>query len=1070
MTTQKTAQEMAIDKVEGPCLIKAGAGTGKTYTLVKKITKLVNGELCKPEEILCLTFSNEATNNLKKSVDEELKTSSEITINTFHAFCADILKEMGNKIGISPDFDILPPEDSKILMHKYLGVDAYNSNRYVQSISTAKDFGVTIEKLNKHLETLKSKFEGIADIDTRAREMDLEFKTLHLVPAETKDARQELKEKKAKIKEFIENYEEYEKYKNFIDAWGKYELLKKEKNYQDYSDLNFNALKVLSTYGEGDISKKFKYIFVDEFQDTNKLQFDLIELLARDHKNITVVGDPNQSIYAFRGSFGGVFGVFENAFELKKTDIFNLDKSRRSPNKVLQIAHELIKKNYAHPEECIQIENFEGREGEKIKIFELKNGSEEARKVAEIVEKDIEEGTPLDEICILYRSHKQGKEIEQALEAKNIPLISAGETDLMQKPEIRTVIAYLGILNNLQERTGTGEQSWWNLFHYQNTLSPQDSIKIGRYLKSKRDEGMSIDFASIIELTKLDLSESGKKLVERITNKLSELIQVSNTPLPELILDIYELTGLNRQFTHSRTPRNIEGLMNLKTFYDVAKNYYEIHDKNLNSFINYLEILERIGIDIPASKIENINAVRLMTIHAVKGLEFDKVIVTNLADNRFPLERTRNEPLIPKHLNPDIKLYLEQNGIQKDDEEAIKEYEKNTLLLEERRLCYVAFTRAKKELILTFSRSYNGKEDFTSASTFLHEINYKENKNTELIQDNEEKCTLFAPCSQFEQHKSLLKKQLIDSLDTDDINNLLSRLVTYYSVREGKVDNFNINLDKLVDKKELETHINKHLSKISGLKFDKNNFTFSPTALETYDDCPKKYELQNIFQMPERGFTEFSGASTGSFMHKLLEIGVKEMFDSKEMFIVKAKQMSTEPEWKGIDLEDVNALIYVFWARHRGRYNNKTLTEQKLFLELGGFKFFGITDRIDFLNSKDIEIIDYKTNTNPIEPKKRAWQLGFYAIGAKKALKLNPTKLTLEMLRLEKPLEAELDEEGNVTSGRTKGFNINEIEKELIETANKIMKDYEGEFIPTKDEKNCRFCKLKFYCPKWEEK
>ncbi|MFA6420565.1 MAG: ATP-dependent helicase, partial [archaeon] len=715
MTPQKTAQELAIEKVQGPCLIKAGAGTGKTYTLVKKIAKLVNEGLCKPEEILCLTFSNEATNNLKKSVDVGLKTSSEITIKTFHAFCADILKEMGNKIGVSPDFDILPPEDSKILMHKYLGVDAYNSNRYVHSISTAKDFGVTIEKLSEYLENLKSKFEGIEDLDALAKKMDLEFKTLYLIPAETKEARQELKEKKAKIKEFIENYEEYSKYKNFIEAWGKYELLKKEKNYQDYSDLNFNALKVLTTYGEGEISKKFKFLFIDEFQDTNKLQFDLIELLAKDHQNITVVGDPNQSIYAFRGSFGGVFGVFESAFDLKKTDIFNLDKSRRSPNTVLEISHELIKKNYTCPEECIQIENFEKREGDTIKIFELKNGSEEARKVAEIVEKEIEDGTPLDEICILYRSHKQGKEIEQALEAKNIPLISAGETDLMQKPEIRTVIAYLGILNNLQERTGTGEQAWWNLFHYQNTLSSQDSIKIGRYLKSKREEDMSIDFATIIDLKELDLSESGKKLVERITNKLAEIIQVSNKPLPELVLDVYELTGLNRQFTHSRTPRNIEGLMNLKAFYDVANNYYEVHDKNLSSFINYLEILERIGIDIPASKIENVNAVRLMTIHAVKGLEFDKVIVTNLADNRFPLERTRNEPLIPKHLNPDIKLYLEQNGIKQDDEEAIKEYEKNTLLLEERRLCYVAFTRAKKELIITFSRSYNNKEDSTSA-------------------------------------------------------------------------------------------------------------------------------------------------------------------------------------------------------------------------------------------------------------------------------------------------------------------------------------------------------------------
>jgi RecB family exonuclease len=145
--------------------------------------------------------------------------------------------------------------------------------------------------------------------------------------------------------------------------------------------------------------------------------------------------------------------------------------------------------------------------------------------------------------------------------------------------------------------------------------------------------------------------------------------------------------------------------------------------------------------------------------------------------------------------------------------------------------------------------------------------------------------------------------------------------------------------------------------------------------------------------------------------------------------------------------------------------------EKWINLELGGFKFNGKVDRIDFIGQgKDVEIIDYKTNKEAIDPKKRAWQLGFYAIGAEKSLGLNPIKLTLEMLKLEKPLEAEVDKDGNVTAGRSKGFNIKEVEKELIETAKKIMNDYEGEFLPTKDESKCRYCKHKFYCPKWEEK
>ena len=1069
--SQKTPQEQAIEKVKGPCLIKAGAGTGKTYTIQKKVAYIVNEKICKPSEILCLTFSNEATNNLRQKVSEELKMSSEITIKTFHSFCAEILKELGSQIKISPDFEILQPDDAKVLVHKYLGVAPYYADRYITSISTAKDFGITVEDIEKYTEKLKSNLKGIKDLDAHEEEMRFKLNTLHLENPGTPEEKRELREKKKELVGYLDSYSEYIQYRDFCLVWRAYDKLKKEKNYQDYSDLNFNALRLFDSFGSEKISRKYKQVIVDEFQDTNKLQFDLISHLAGEHKNITVVGDPNQSIYGFRGSFREVFSLFGESFGVKKDEIFTLDKSRRSPNRVLRISHELIKNNYQDHKDCLLIENFMKIEGDKIKVIELKNGSEESRRVAELVEEEIEKGTPLNEICVLYRTHAQGSLIEQSFEAKDIPFVSAGKTDLLKRPEIKTAISYLSIINNLIERTGTGEQAWWSLFHYHNSLSAEDSIKIGRYLKSHRDDKLSVDYLSITKLKELDISKEGREIIGRIIEMIEEVLKSKNKSLPELVLDIYDTTGLNRQFTHERSPRNTEGLMNLKNFYDLAENYSRMHDQSLSSFIEYLEILEKLGVEIPASKITDINAVRLMTIHAVKGLEFDKVIVTNLAEGRFPIERTRNEPIIPKELNPDIKRYLIDNKIKEEDkEDAIKEYEQKTLLLEERRLCYVAFTRAKKELILTYARTYNSENDSTTASDFLKEINYKDNKDLELVSDDDEKCTIFAPCSMFEQHKSLLKKQLIDSLDVDDMKTLLSRLILYHSVREGNTEKYDIDLNKLVDKKEIEKNINKHHKNISSLKFDKANFTFSPTALETYDDCPKKYELQHIYQMPERGAFEWSGASTGSFIHELLEIGVKELYDKKEQFMKKAEEMSKEEEWSGIDMKDVKSLVDVFWARHKGKYNKNTLTEQKLPVELGGYKFFGITDRVDIIKGKDVEIVDYKTNQDPIPPKKRAWQLGFYAIGAKKTLGLNPVRLTLEMLRLDKPFVAEIDKDGNVTSPRVQPFNINDVEKELVDCAKKIVHDYETEFLPAKDDNKCRFCKYKFYCPKWEEK
>ena len=515
-----------------------------------------------------------------------------------------------------------------------------------------------------------------------------------------------------------------------------------------------------------DLKKRYKYVIVDEFQDTNKLQFDLINALSEIHNNITVVGDENQSIYGFRGAYKDSFTKFKEMFETTKDDYFTLDKSYRSPNAVLRLSHQLILNNN---ENAFLVKNADDRQGNKVKVYELNNVNEEARKIAEIVEQEIENGTSLSEICILIRTHKQANPIKQALESKRIPFISAGKTDLLQKPEVRTVISYLSILNNLMERTGTGEQSWWHLFHYNNLLHPSDSVKIGRYLKKNK---VCIDLALLKDLEKIDLSENGKKIVNRIIYKLQEIISVSNKALPDLILDIFELSGLNRAFTHSRTNQNIEALMNLKNFYDLAENYYRTHSKDLSSFIDYLEILDDLGVNIDAAKIKDINAVRLMTIHAVKGLQFDTVIVSNLADNRFPVTRTSNEPLIPKEFLPHLKDYVDSLGIEDDDEikNAIKEYEKDQLLYEERRLCYVAITRTKQRLFLTYARSYNKEIDSATPSIFLHELDYKNNDDVEFIEDKDEKCTLFAPTSKYESLKTLLKNQLIQALDSDNID------------------------------------------------------------------------------------------------------------------------------------------------------------------------------------------------------------------------------------------------------------------------------------------------------------
>ncbi|MFH1432891.1 MAG: ATP-dependent DNA helicase [archaeon] len=1064
-----TQQQQAIEKDSGPCIVLAGAGTGKTHTIVEKINHLVNVvKKYRPDEILCLTFSNGATNSLRKKVQEKLGAVTSVNVKTFHSFCADILKEDGHLVHIDEGFQILLPDDAKILLHKHLGITPYWSNRYIMTIHSAKDFGISLGQIEGFCDDIKGKLLGYCtedELEGYAEEQRIRLSTLHLLPQETVEQRRAIKEQKKEISAFIRIYDEYKRFVEFIDVWKKYEGLKTEKNLLDFSDLNRHVLDLLRQFGSEKYAALYKYVFVDEFQDTNMVQFELIEFFAT-HRNITVVGDPNQSVYGFRGSYKKSFDRFKRSFEVNDdTDVFRLDKSYRSPNTVLNVAHCLIKNNYEDESDCLLVENADGREGDKVKVVELVNADEEARYIAELVEKAIDKGTKKSDICILFRTHKQSQVIRRALELKSIPVIASGKTNMMQRREIRTAVAYLSILSNIVERSGTGEQAWWDLFHYHNTLSPADSVKIGRYLKGRRD--VSIDEALLALVDEVDMTDDAKRIVGHVARKLHELQDVSNKALPDLVLDVYEISGLNRAFTYERTVENIECLLNLKKFHEIATNFYEMHDRRLAEFIRHIEIIDLLGVDINSSQVMQVDAVNLMTIHAAKGLEYELVIVSNMAEGRFPVTRTRNEPLIPKELHPDLAAEIASWGEIDDDEKArrIRQYDDEILLYEERRLAYVAWTRAKAGLVLTYARSYNGKPDSNGESLFLKEIDYKENSDCDMVLDIDETSAVIAPSSEYEQYKSLMKEQLVNSLDTDDFRSIVDRLMVYVVCRDRAIGDFGMP----VNKPELERHLLRCVENRSSLVFSPDAITFSPTGLMTYDECHLKFELSQILRMPERGAFELNGASIGTFLHKLFEVGVSNGFDTKDKYVEEASRMIETPLWDGVRIDDVRGLIDVFWERNKDKYDSESMTEVALPVVIDGFRFFGFADRVDKLSDGTVEVIDYKTNTAVISPKKRAWQLGFYAL-ALQSMGYKVSKLTLDMLRLDSPVEMMVDETGNVTNnGRGQGFTLEGVKGELLEAVRGIAHDFEHSFAPAEDENGCRFCGYKFYCPKWDE-
>lgn len=533
----------AIEKVKGPCVILAGAGTGKTYTIVEKIKHLIRNKVYRPEKIVCITFSNEAANSLLARVQKALgQGEKEPIVRTFHAFSGDLLREYGNKIGIKQDFAIIEPDDAKVILHRNLKVAAFYCHKYIQSIHSAKDLGIALEQMQEYVQKQIYRF-GFIDLDSKLEELQFELQTLHLKKDE---------ENKKKLMEQIKKINSVIQIRKFTNAWAAYDKIKVKQNCLDYSDLNKYSLMLLEKNPE--IAANYDCIIVDEFQDTNKIQLDFLRLLAV-KGNITIVGDLNQSIYRFRGAYKDNFNLFKTYFGVGSGDVFNLDKSMRSSNRILRTAHKLILNNYDNKEECFFVENYNGREGDLIECYELKNAKEEARKVVEVVKGEIERGVPYEEICVMFRNHHYGRVIRMALENEAIPYVSVTKESLLKNKHVKKVVSYLDILDKINHNRKGGESSWWTLLHSMN-FPESDLVKIGKFMKPKnsktgngdrteevKKDGRTISERIIEEFNgrgELDLGADAKMLGKVLVDKLNDLNEYADKPIHEIVLEVYK--------------------------------------------------------------------------------------------------------------------------------------------------------------------------------------------------------------------------------------------------------------------------------------------------------------------------------------------------------------------------------------------------------------------------------------------------------------------------------------------------------------------------------------------------
>lgn len=610
-------QKEAVLYGDGPLLILAGAGSGKTSVLTKRVAYLIKERNISPSNIVAITFTNKAAKEMKERIIKEVgKEGYDIQISTFHSFGLRIIRENYEKLGYEKNFTIIDSDDSLTVVKKIL-----------------KDMGIDYARFNPKF--IKNQ------ISSCKNEMVTPEKYKNLVNDELSDIT-------------------YKVYKRYQDT-----LLRN--NSLDFDDLLIKPIELFNKYKEvlENYQELFKYVFIDEYQDTNEAQYILSKMISAKYKNICVVGDDAQSIYSWRGAnFKNILN-FEKDY--KNAKVILLEQNYRSTKTILNAANSVIKNNINKKDKNLWTDNGVG---EKIKYVRTNDEKDEASYVTREIRNLVNNGVSLDDIAVLYRTNAQSRTIEEGFLNSNIPYRIVGAFAFYSRKEIKDLLAYLKLIYNTKD-----DVSLMRIINY-------PKRKIG----AKTIENLSMD-AVLNGTSMFDVISSGKELeFKKLILEMKEKSEVLS--LTETIDMVLDLSGIKSELESEHTLEADIRLENLNEFKSITKTFEEESGiASLEDFLNEVSLVS----DVNDQKNDDLPKVTLMTIHAVKGLEYKYVFVIGMEENIFP------------HVNS----CEEDGGIE-----------------EERRLCYVAITRAKEKLYLVnaLRRMLYGKTSVNMPSRFINEI------------------------------------------------------------------------------------------------------------------------------------------------------------------------------------------------------------------------------------------------------------------------------------------------------------------------------------------------------------
>ncbi len=655
-------QKKAVKYQKGPLLIIAGAGTGKTTVITERIKWLIDKNGLSPSQILALTFTEKAAREMEERVDQALPLGySQLWISTFHSFCNQLLRDEASHIGLNPNFKLMSKAETILFLRKRLFKLKLT---YFRPVSTPDKF-----------------LGGIIDHFSRLRDEDITPEQ-YLQFAEKVSKNAKTKEDKLEAKKTIE----------LAKTFKTYQELKEREGAFDFADLISYALKLLRERSNvlREYKKKFAFVLVDEFQDTNIAQYELIKLLAppKENPNLTVTADDSQSIYKFRGA--AVSNVLTFQEDYKKGKVVSLILNYRSTQTILDQSHQLIKHNDPDTLEvklgiAKNLKSARAIKGTPIKLFFTNRVENEADLVAQEIKKLTKEKYQYKDIAILVRANNHSEPFIRALARSNIPYQFLGPGHLFRKSEIKNLIAYLQTLVDLQD----------DIAFFKVASIPELEI-------SARQLAMLRSFAkrenlSLFEAAEKKAANSPETTVENKTNKLVKIIHrhlklLSKETGGQILYYFLEDSGLLKSIVNPKTETKHQQALDLAKFFDKVKSF-ETNNENASVFhlLDWIMLRLELGESPLATETDwtEVDAVNILTVHSAKGLEFPIVFMANLVNQRFPTRKRQEQIPIPQTL---IKELLPEGDPHEQ---------------EERRLFYVGMTRAMDHLYFTGAKFYS---------------------------------------------------------------------------------------------------------------------------------------------------------------------------------------------------------------------------------------------------------------------------------------------------------------------------------------------------------------------------